>query len=201
MPGQAPIRHRPLSGELLDSEEEGAWLPDPIAHEGSRARGGREAEEARLFGWDELMGTWVEHLLTAIDVAILGDRVPTLLILADRNGRESQQQVEALKRFKLGVHSSVRVFVLYLHEFDWLFQAWEVKDLPRLLFFGVGGADGRHVVPGPLEPEAIAEAFAKRLAVDLSWADFDPKKEPSDLWHRGLRLLRGALPGGATGRR
>ncbi|CAK0809560.1 unnamed protein product [Prorocentrum cordatum] len=209
MPGQAPIRHRPLSGELLDSEEEGAWLPDPIAHEGSRARGGREAEEARLFGWDELMGTWVEHLLTAIDVAILGDRVPTLLILADRNGRESQQQVEALKRFKLGVHGSVRVFVLYLHEFDWLFQAWEVKELPRLLFFGAGGADGRHVVPGPLEPEAIAEAFSRRLAVDLSWADFDPKKEtppgavaeqrpreqePSDLWHRGLRLLRGWLP-------
>uniref|UniRef100_A0A7S0FKZ2 Uncharacterized protein n=1 Tax=Pyrodinium bahamense TaxID=73915 RepID=A0A7S0FKZ2_9DINO len=196
MPGQALVRHRPLSGELLASMDEGAWLPDPIAHAATEARGDPEATEARLFGWGELLGTWVEHLMTAIDVAVLGEQVPTLLALADRNNAKSIEQVDALKRFKCGVEDHVRVFVLYLHEFDWLFQAWEIKDLPFLLFFGPDGAANRAGVPGPLAPAEIAETFGRQVAVDLSWATFDLNpQEGSGTWRHWFRQLWELLPG------
>lgn len=196
MPGQALVRQRPLSGELLASLDEGAWVPDPIAHRATRARGGTEAEEARLFGWEELLGTWVEHLMTAIDIAVLGEQVPTLLVLADRNNAKSMEQVEALRRFKCGVEDSVRVFVLYMHEFDWLFQAWEIEDLPYLLFFGSGDAEQRASLQGPLTPVELAEAFQREVSVDLSWADFDPTpKEAEDTWKHWFRQVWEKVPG------
>lgn len=175
MPGQAPVRTRPLSGELLPSLEEGAWLPDPIAAAAARKRGGPEAAEARLFGWSELLGTWVEHLMTAIDVAVLGEHVPTVLALVDRNDAKSRWQVEALRRFKCGVKDAVRVFVLYSHEFGWLFEAWEIKELPTLLLFGVDGAENRADNTSSLGPAELVEVFSSRLSVDLAWAKFPPE--------------------------
>lgn len=186
MPGQAVVRQRPLSGELLASEDEGAWLPDPIASEAMRHIGGPEAAEARLFGWGELLGTWVEHLMTAIDIAVLGDRTPTVLALADRNCPKCRQQVEALRRFKCGLREHARVFVLYSHEFDWLFEAWDLREFPTLLLFGTEGAEPRATLVGPMQPEDIAAAFAEELAVDFSWADFAPAVPVDDnsLLHR-----------------
>jgi len=198
MPGQAPVRQRPLSGELLASSDEGAWLPDPIAYQASKERGGYEADEARLFGWDELLGTWVEHLLTAIDIAVLGERVPTLLVLADRNAAKSRDQIDALRRFKRGAGDHARVFVLYLHEFQWLFQAWEIEDLPTLLFFGTDGAQSRAVVAGPLSAEEVVTSFRK-VAVDFSKLTFEPVEELHGFaaWRS---WLLSQLPGG-KGRR
>lgn len=191
MPGQAPVRLRPLSGELEASSEAGAWLPDPIAYKAVLERGGREAREARLFGWGELLGTWMDHLLTAIDVAVLGDRVPTVLGMVDRNCAMSLRQVEALKRFKCGVRDAVRVFVLYLHEFDWLFRALEVKELPHLVLFGpgAGAGEGRLDLAGPLQPAEVVMTFSEHLSVELAWADFDEDPEKVDRdssWHRRL---------------
>ncbi|CAE8646809.1 unnamed protein product, partial [Polarella glacialis] len=98
----AAVRQRPQSGELLASLDEGAWIPDPIAYQATRSRGGYEATEAKLFGWNELLGTWAEHLLTAIDIAVLGEQVPTLLALLDRNCAKCQEQLLDLRRFKFG---------------------------------------------------------------------------------------------------
>lgn len=185
MPGQAPVRQRPLSGELEASSDEGAWVPDPAAYAAVRHRGGLEAREVRLFGWGELLGTWVEHLLTAIDVAVLGEHKPTIVALADRNAAQSMEQIELLRRFKRGVKSRIRVFVLYAHEFDWLFQAWEIKELPTLLLFGAGGAESRATVAGPLPPDAIAAVFMRQLAVDLGSARFEGEStEEGTLWTR-----------------
>lgn len=210
MPGQAPVRNRPLSGELLDSSEEGAWLPDPIAFEATRTRGGPEAVEARLFGWGELLGTWVEHLLTAIDIAILGDRVPTLLVLLDRWSADCKTQLGALKRFKRGVHQQVRVFVLYKQEFDWLFEAWKVELTPFYYFFGNDGSS-RFSTTGLYTPEQLQERFKRDLAVDLVVKSFESPSESELPWRqRWLGKLRRCWPfgrrakgtsSGASGRR
>lgn len=196
MPGQALVRQRPLSGELEASMEEGAWLPDPIAHKETRRRTGPEATEARLFGWGELLGTWVEHLLTAIDIAVLGERVPTLLALLDRNDEKSQRQLKSLKRFKVGVQDAARVFVLYTHEFDWLFQAWAIKELPMLMLFGSdGAAENRVELIGPLDPTEIAQNFTMRLSVNFTGMTFEEPEDQDDdgswyLWPlRGVRRL------------
>jgi len=201
MPGQALVRQRPLSGELLASSEEGAWLPDPIAHQATRARCGHEAEEARLFGWEELLGTWIEHLLTSVDIAVLGERIPTLVAFVDHHGAKSCNQVDALRRFKRGATDQVRVFVLYLHEFDWLFQAWDIQDYPTLLLFGTDGAQNRAAVAGPLLAEEIVAEFRK-VAVDFSNLTFEPIVELHNVeaWRSWLlsQLLRGGGGGGRT---
>lgn len=200
MPGQALVRQRPLSGELLASTDEGAWLPDPIAAEAMRRTGGHEAAEARLFGWGDLLGTWVEHLVTAIDVAVLGDRTPTVLALTDRNCLKCREQVDALRRFKCGVLEHARVFVLYSHEFDWLFEAWDMHDFPTLVLFGTQGAGDKATAAGPLQPEEIAAVFSEQLEVDFSWADFAPAATDDLSWLQrlwracggGTELLQGA---------
>jgi len=129
--------------------------------------------------------------MTAVDVAVLGDRSPTLIALVDRNCAKCRTQIEALKRFKLGVADGVRVFVFYLHEFDWLFQAWEIHDLPTMLMFGTDGVESRAKADGPLTPEELVETFARLVAVDLSSATFyeDPEAGGT-FWERQVRRLK-----------
>eukprot|EP00929_Paragymnodinium_shiwhaense_P082912 TRINITY_DN43941_c0_g1_i1.p1 TRINITY_DN43941_c0_g1~~TRINITY_DN43941_c0_g1_i1.p1 ORF type:complete len:243 (-),score=65.62 TRINITY_DN43941_c0_g1_i1:435-1163(-) len=200
MPGQAPVRFRPLSGELEPSSDEGAWLPDPLAYAAATAaaRGGSDATEARLFAWEELFGNWMEHLMTAIDLAVLGERVPTVVGVVDRNDAESLKQVKALRRFKCAVKDGVRVFVLFTHEFEWLMETWEIEELPTLLLFGTGGAETRSVVPGPLLPSELAEILLRQLAVDLSRVKFIDEEDDASkgsllrrLWAQYLKLLKG----------